>query len=182
VRAFIEKPPRGEAPSNLVNAGTYVLETSVLARIPDGRPVSIERETFPALVADGALFALPTHDYWLDAGRPALYLQANLDLLDGVRAGGAIAGVADGVEVAPDAVVEHAVIGPGGTVEAGALVRDSVLLPGVRVGAGATVERSVVGRGVEIGPGARLDGAVVGDGERLPAGAVLTGVSVPAPG
>ena len=53
VTAFIEKPPREEAPTNLINAGTYVLEPSVLGRIPTGRRVSIERETFPAMVARG---------------------------------------------------------------------------------------------------------------------------------
>ena len=58
VLAFVEKPPPGEAPTNLINAGTYVLEPSVLDRIPGGRRVSIERETFPALVADGPLYAL----------------------------------------------------------------------------------------------------------------------------
>jgi mannose-1-phosphate guanylyltransferase len=51
VRAFIEKPPAAEAPSRWINAGTYVLEPSVLGRIPGGRRVSIERETFPAMVA-----------------------------------------------------------------------------------------------------------------------------------
>ena len=45
--------------------------------------MSIERETFPALAADGGLFAVATDDYWLDVGRPELYLQANLDLLAG---------------------------------------------------------------------------------------------------
>lgn len=34
VLGFIEKPPREEAPTNLVNAGVYVLEPSVLSRIP----------------------------------------------------------------------------------------------------------------------------------------------------
>src|SRR5688572_28053242 len=58
VQAFIEKPPRHEAPTNLINAGTYVLEPDVLDRIPDGRRVSIERETFPALVAERSLYAL----------------------------------------------------------------------------------------------------------------------------
>src|ERR1019366_7248967 len=64
VIAFIEKPPPGTAPTNLINAGTYVLEESVLGRIPGGRRVSIERETFPALVADRGLFALPSDAYW----------------------------------------------------------------------------------------------------------------------
>ena len=57
VKAFVEKPPRDEAPTNEINAGTYVLEPSVLSRIPEGGRVSIERETFPAMVRDGGLFA-----------------------------------------------------------------------------------------------------------------------------
>ena len=46
------EPPADEAPSNWINAGTYVLEPSVLDRIPGGRKVSIERETFPAMVTE----------------------------------------------------------------------------------------------------------------------------------
>ena len=78
VEAFIEKPPRDEAPTNLINAGTYVFEPSVLDRIPDGRRVSIERETFPALVAEasalrpglGRLLARHRHARRLPAGPP----------------------------------------------------------------------------------------------------------------
>src|SRR5204863_982267 len=87
VQAFIEKPPRDEAPANLVNAGTYVLEPSVLDRIPAGRRVSIERETFPALVTAGTLYARPDDSYWIDTGTPAEYLQAQLDLIAGRRSG-----------------------------------------------------------------------------------------------
>src|SRR5207245_7483376 len=84
VLAFVEKPPRDQAPTNLINAGTYVLEPSVLARIPEGRS-SIERKVFPALVPSGRLFAMASPAYWLDAGTPATYLPAHLDLLDGRR-------------------------------------------------------------------------------------------------
>ncbi len=83
--AFVEKPPPGEAPTDLINAGTYVLEPSVLDRIADGRPVSIEREIFPAMVADGSLFALDGETYWIDTGTPETYLQAQLDLIEGLR-------------------------------------------------------------------------------------------------
>ena len=76
--AFIEKPPRDEAPTNLINAGTYVLEPSVLDAIPAGPRVSIERETFPALVEEGTLFALGSDAYWLDTGTPDAYLRAHL--------------------------------------------------------------------------------------------------------
>ena len=85
VTAFIEKPPRDEAPTDLINAGTYVLEPSVLARIEADVPVNVERVTFPAIVADGALYAFDGDTYWIDAGIPATYLAANLDLLNGRR-------------------------------------------------------------------------------------------------
>ena len=87
VEAFIEKPPRDEAPTNLINAGIYVLEPSVLDRIPAGRRVSIERETFPALVEEGSLYALGSDAYWLDTGTPDAYLRAHRDLLVGRRPG-----------------------------------------------------------------------------------------------
>ena len=83
---FVEKPPPGTEPSNLINAGTYVLEPSVLDRIPLGERSSIERDTFPAVAADGRFHSLATDDYWIDAGRPELYRQANLDLVNGRRA------------------------------------------------------------------------------------------------
>ena len=85
VTAFVEKPPRDEAPTNEINAGTYVLEPSVLDRIPEGGRVSIERETFPAMVRDGGLFARSDDRYWLDTGTPAAYLEANFDYLDQKR-------------------------------------------------------------------------------------------------
>ncbi len=74
VQAFIEKPPRDEAPTNLINAGIYVFEPSVLGRIAPGVRVSIERETFPALVTDRTLFAQGSDAYWLDTGTPDAYL------------------------------------------------------------------------------------------------------------
>ena len=84
VSAFVEKPPKDEAPTDEINAGTYLLERAVLDSIPHGAPISIERETFPKLLASGArLYAYTTADYWLDVGRPDQYLQAHRDVLDG---------------------------------------------------------------------------------------------------
>lgn len=175
VLAFVEKPPTGTAPSDLINAGTYVLEPSVLDRIPDGRPSSIEREVFPAMAADGTLFATADDTYWIDAGTPAQYLVAQLDLLDG-RRGPASKGVDPAARVAEGATVTRAVVGADAVVEAGARVVDAVVLPGAVVGAGAVVTGSIVGRGAEIGRGAVLaDLSVVGDGEVVAPGEVLRG-------
>ncbi|HEX2785223.1 MAG TPA: nucleotidyltransferase family protein, partial [Ilumatobacteraceae bacterium] len=48
---FVEKPAPGTEPSNEINGGTYVLEPSVLQRIPADRKVSIERVIFPEVAA-----------------------------------------------------------------------------------------------------------------------------------
>ncbi|HEY8546686.1 MAG TPA: NDP-sugar synthase [Acidimicrobiales bacterium] len=181
VLAFVEKPPRDEAPTNLINAGTYVLEPSVLDRIPGGRKVSVERETFPAMAADGTLYAWPGATYWLDTGTPEQYLQAQLDLLAGVRGDG-VDGVDPTARVHADATVERSVLGAGAVVEAGATVRGSVLLPGAVVRAGCQVVDSVLGEGAEVLAGARVaGGTVVGDGEVIESGTSLEGARVPVP-
>ncbi len=142
VEAFVEKPPPGTAPTDLINAGTYVLEPSVIDRIPDGRKVSIERETFPAVVADRALYAMSGDTYWIDTGTPVAYLQAQLDLVDGVR-GTAWPAVSDRAVVAGGASVEHSIVTAGATVASGAKVRDSALLPGASVADGAVIRQEV---------------------------------------
>jgi mannose-1-phosphate guanylyltransferase len=177
VLGFVEKPAPGQAPTDWINAGTYVLEASVLRAIPAGRAVSIERETFPALLArDAKLFALGSEGYWLDIGTPAKYLQANIDRL----AGGESLCPPDAT-VAGGAVVESSVLGPGVVVGEGARVVRSVLLEEARVDAGAVVVDSIVGGAAVVGPGAVVeDVSVIGPGASVPAGARLAGVRLEA--
>ncbi len=207
VEAFIEKPPRDEAPTNLINAGTYVLEPSVLGRIPDDRPVSIERETFPAIVETGSLYALGSDAYWLDTGTPDTYLRAHRDILLGRRPGLPTPGaeldpslgsgvwrVGD-VDVQSDAVVrslfgrnasagsesviEESVIGADAVIEEGASVIGSVLLAGARVASKATVERSVIGPGAIVGQRCVIHGvSVIGAGVVTASGTVIDGQRV----
>ena len=170
---FVEKPAPGTAPSNQINGGTYVLEPSVLQRIPRGAKVSIERVTFPAVVAGGRLFAMATDDYWLDAGNPALYLQANLDLIDGTRHLHTCAPVHAGADVDATAVVTHSVVGDGTSVGHHATITDSVLLPGAVIGAHAVVTHSVV-MGM-IGEGASVADSVLGLHGRVAGGEHVSG-------
>ena len=176
VTAFVEKPPRDEAPTNQINAGTYVLEPSVLKRIPSNGRVSVERETFPAMVREGVLFALSDGAYWLDTGTPSAYLDANFDYVNGRRGPevapgledrgsgllaqgtselhGEILGrsvVFDGCRVAAGARVEHCILGPGSVVESGSVVTDSVLMERCHVAADAKVAGSVMGPGSVVG-------------------------------
>ncbi|MEQ8840626.1 MAG: NDP-sugar synthase [Acidimicrobiales bacterium] len=180
VLGFVEKPPRDQAPTNWINAGTYVLEPSVLDRIDTGRKVSIERETFPEMVAEGGLWAVQSDAYWVDAGTPETYLQIQLDLLDGVR-GRRVDGRSADATLDPTATVERSVVMSGATVEAGATVRNSVVSPGATIGADAVIDGSVIGPDAVIGPGARVTGlTIVGAAEIVDGTAVLDGARVPA--
>jgi NDP-sugar pyrophosphorylase family protein len=206
VAAFVEKPAPGEVGPSLVNAGTYVLEASVLDHIPEGRRTSIEREVFPVLAGAGSLYGFDSPDYWTDTGTPRDYLLAQLDLVAGRRPGppapGAVCGptgvwtlgacamegdvdgpavVGAGAVVALGATVEGSVIGAGAKVGAGARIHDSVLMPGVVVGDGATVSRSILGRGASVGAGAEVAAlSVLGAGYVVAPGARLDGARLPA--
>jgi mannose-1-phosphate guanylyltransferase len=175
VRRFVEKPAPGETDSNLINAGTYVLEPSVLDLI--------ERETFPRLVAQGTLAALATDDYWIDAGRPSMYLRANLDLVTGRVTGRP--GSGDEPAIAPTATVDpsarcvDSVVGSGATVARGASVTVSVILPGAIVGERATIADSIVAG--HVGAGASVAGSVIGAEYRVPDGATVVDQILPSP-
>jgi mannose-1-phosphate guanylyltransferase len=175
VIGFIEKPPPGEAPTNMINAGIYVLEPSVLRRVPAGERYNAERQLFPELVAAGAMCAFPTDAYWIDIGTPEKYLQANLDALSGrfktdaVRSPGeGIVVAGEDVDLASSARMTNACIGARSTIEAGCIVDRSVLLPRVVVGRDAKVVGSVLGEGARVAAGARLSGAAVADGQVVP--------------
>jgi mannose-1-phosphate guanylyltransferase len=170
VIAFVEKPPRDEAPTNEINAGTYVLEATVLDRIPEGGRVSIERETFPAMVRDGGLYARSDDGYWLDTGTPSAYLQANFDYVNGRRGAVVAPGLVDGgrgvlVEGASDLsgeVVGPSVVFAGCVVEAGARVERSILGAGSVVSSGALVADSVLMEGCHVAADAKVVGSVMG--------------------
>ena len=177
VLGFIEKPPAGDAITNLVNAGTYVFEPSVLDRIPAGRPTSVEREIFPAMAADGTLFAMASDDYWVDAGTPASYLAANLHLVDYPEGG-----THPEARVDPTARVCGSVIGPGAVVAPGASVDASLVLDGATIRENARVEGSIIGPKANIAAGASVTGlSVVGPGTTVESGERLDGIRRPEP-
>jgi mannose-1-phosphate guanylyltransferase len=196
---FREKPGVNEPiTTNMINAGVYLIDAALLARMPRGCPMSIEREFFPALIADRIpSFGWQAPAYWRDIGSPAAYLAGQMDLLAGrvrtpvVPPGKEVDGVwiGPGSECDAGAVLEppcvigagvrlgggshvgpFAVLGDGGRVGARARIERSLLWSRVDVAAGATVAGCVVGSDVRIGPGADLAPGVV-----LESGGVVPG-------
>ena len=181
VVAFVEKPPRDEAPTNQINAGTYVMEPSVLDRITPDVKVSVERVTFPALVAAGSLFALADESYWLDTGTPQAYLEAHRDVLEGHRHLELATPIRDGNWIHPaarvsDAQLTLASVDRDVVVEDGATIENSVIMPGATIASGAVIRDSIVGPGAQVGRGAILEATcVIGHDVVVPGGSILRG-------
>jgi len=186
VTEFLEKS-NGPAPTNRINAGAYVIESSVIEElVPAGRSVSFEREVFPQLVGAG-LYGFPAQGYWIDIGTPARYMEATWDLLAGspesslpprdetgslIGAGCLTAGanvgpqsvLGDRCSVGSDTVVERSVLHDRVAVGPDCVLRGCVLASGVRIGAGVRIEPgalvggdAVVADGAVIGPDARIE-------------------------
>ncbi|MBM3667520.1 MAG: NDP-sugar synthase [Actinobacteria bacterium] len=186
ISEFLEKPSPEQIDTDEINAGAYLLERSVLDRIPPGRAVSIERELFPDLVGNG-LYGRRLEGYWIDIGTPERYLQANWDILErklrtvtGERLDAEGLLVADGAEVDGEAILSApALLATGARVSAGARVGPrAVLGPGTEVGERASVSGSVLLSGCRVGVGARLNGSILADEVVVAEGAVLEAGSV----
>ena len=198
VKAFVEKPSSDRIESNLISAGAYVLERSVLELIEPDRNVSIEREVWPRLVGNG-LYGYVAEGYWLDIGTPGRYLQGTFDILEGnvqtavlERLGSDWLVVEDRSQVhgrvIPPGVIERGVrVGQGAhvgslvvlaedvSVGAGSSVERSVVLEGTNIGEGCELRDCIIGAGCHVGPGTRITGgAVLGDGVRVGAHNVIT--------
>jgi mannose-1-phosphate guanylyltransferase len=173
VIAFVEKPAPGSAPSDWINAGTYVLEPEFLHRIPPRLNVSVERETFPRLLQQpGRLFGYRTDAYWLDIGTPEKYLEAHIDVLRGAVGLPPTPGaheLSEGIWTQGDATIEPgatvlapALIGPNARIQSGARVRGSVLGAGAVVEGGAVLETAVLHAEARVSHDSTVDHSVVG--------------------
>lgn len=192
VTAFLEKTQ--DPPTDQINAGCYVFRREYIEKIPTGRPVSVEREVFPALLAEGA--RVQGHvdaSYWRDMGTPEDFVRGSADLVRGIAPSPALPGqrgeslVHPSAGIAPGALlIGGTVVGRGAEIGAGARLDGAVIFDGAVVEAGATVERTIVGFGARIGPRALVRDGVIGDGanigarcELLRGARVWPGVEIP---
>jgi mannose-1-phosphate guanylyltransferase len=163
VTAFLEKM---ENPvTNQINAGCYVFNPRIISTIPLDTVVSVERETFPQLVASGAkVFGYLEKAYWLDIGTPRALLKASIDIVQ--RTGEFLA--MPGSSIDPSAVITGgSCIGPNSTVGAGAHIVGSIIEAGSVIGAHSSIDNSFVATGAEVGNGVKIASSFVTNGEIL---------------
>lgn len=183
VTEFLEKTE--DPPTDQINAGCYVFRRSIIEGIPEGRPVSVEREVFPALLERGArVYGHVDQAYWRDLGTPSDFIRGSSDLVRGIAPSPLIEGRHGEALVDPSAAVAGGallfggtVVGRGAEIGAGARVDTSVILEGVVVEAGATLERCVIAAGARIGARAHLVDSVIGEGAVIGARCELVGGS-----
>ncbi len=177
IKRFVEKPPKGQAPSNLINAGAYALSPEIFDYIPAGRAVSIEREVFTKLAGEGKLCGYCIDGLWMDIGKPLEYLEANKTVLDMLAKGGnqqptaytfetkAPVAIDDGIFVGEKSVIgPYAIVGKGVRVGDNVQISNSVIFADAHIADDAVLNGAIVGEGAHIGKGVKLPkGCVVGD-------------------
>jgi mannose-1-phosphate guanylyltransferase len=176
VKRFIEKPPKEAAPTNLINAGVYVLSPKVFDYIPAGRAVSMEREVFPKLAEKNTLYCHRVDGLWIDIGKPEEYLQTNKILLD-------IAAIKPvrqktskfelkkpvaldkNVSIGENSIIgPYAVLGKGVTVGKNVQIKDTVILPDAKVDDFTTINGALIGECAQIGKKVKITpGCIIAD-------------------
>jgi mannose-1-phosphate guanylyltransferase len=164
VTAFLEK--MDNPITNQINAGCYIFNPRVLTTIPLDTVVSIERETFPALVANNAaVYGYLENAYWLDIGTPRALLKASRDIVQ--RAGQSLA--MPGATVDPTAVIKGgSCIGRDSVVDADVVIDGSIIEAGVHIESGAVITNSFVAAGSHVDKGVEITSSFVANGEILP--------------
>ncbi len=163
ITRFVEKPPQDAAPSNLINAGVYLLEPLVLDYIKTGRLVSMEKEIFPQIIQDtDRFYGFEFKGFWVDVGRITSYITVNMLLLNQHKIE-----VFKGKHCTIRGELQQAVLGDHITVDSASQIHSSVLLDDAYIGENVTLDRCVIGAGATIHDGAHLKDVVVGDNEEV---------------
>ncbi|MEM3010664.1 MAG: NDP-sugar synthase [Candidatus Bathyarchaeia archaeon] len=196
IKRFVEKPEKGKAPSNIINAGIYVLEPEVFRFIPNNRPVSIEREVFPKLTNRKRLYGYVFADLWVDIGEPLDYLKANKLFLETYlkkSQTGNNLNIEKDAEIIDPTVISDAVnigekskigpftsIGEKVSVGKGVHIENSIVLPNTKICDFASIKSAIIGQGVYIGKWVKIEEkCILGDYVTINDKVTLTsGVSV----
>jgi len=195
VKRFIEKPPPGEATTNWINAGTYILEPEVLEEIPSGQHHMFEKGLFPRLLEIGKpVYGYEFKGYWLDMGTPEKYFSLNMDLLtakinspllqgrrkNGIYYGKDVNVHASAIITAPVIIdsacrigrgvriTGPAVIGRECRLEDGVSLENAVIWDRVSIGANARLNRCIISNDTVIGSGQNIMNSIVTPARTVP--------------
>ena len=162
VKSFLEKM---ENPiSNLINAGCYIFNRQIIDKIPQDKVVSVERDTFPNLLANNAkVFGYLDNSYWLDIGTPAALVKASADLITG-----AITSSATPKHTGDNFISLSAKIGSGCVINNGSVIESEVV-----VESNCQITGSIIGSGAKIGSNCKIIDSIIAPEAQIEAGMVV---------
>jgi len=157
VEKFLEKPSWDEITTNLINAGTYIIERKLLDLVPPNENYSFERGLFPSALEIGyKIFGYVSNAYWLDLGTPAKYIQAHYDILNSRV----------NFDFSEKEILNHIRIGENTVFE-----KESLLSGPIVIGSNCIIGKTaaispltVIGNNCRIGKGSSVSGSILYDG------------------
>ncbi len=163
ITKFVEKPKAEDAPSDLINAGAYLLEPQVLNYIETGKLVSMEKEIFPQVIQNtGRFFGYKFQGYWRDVGRISSYISVQSLLLEKQKKK-----FLTGDQCIIQGTLQQTCTGNNVHIGKNTSITSSIIFDEVTIGAGALLDHCVIGEHVEIGDGCILRNVAVGDNEKI---------------
>ncbi len=173
IRRFLEKPSWGEAFSDTINTGIYLLEPSALKMIPPRTSFDFSQNLYPLMLQkEMGLYGKIMEGYWKDVGNVGEYRAAHRHFYDGTldldlkadvsRQDGAT--VYRGAGVRAESNVEFkgkVVLGDDVVVGAGCKLHNCVIGRRTRIGPHAEIAQSVIWQDSVIGPESVMTNAIV---------------------
>jgi mannose-1-phosphate guanylyltransferase len=194
IKGFIEKPAKGTASTNLINAGIYVLNPKIFQYIPKGKTVSMEREIFPKLVEEKELYGHVFQGLWMDIGKPQEYLQINKILLEALAKNKKTKSTSKfelknpvafdkGVSIGAKSVIgPNTILGKNVTIGKNVQITESVILPDAKIDDSSSINGAIIGEGAKIGKKVRIGkGCIIGDQAKIRDNVSLAGKTAVCP-
>jgi len=201
VKEFLEKPSMEEISTNLINAGTYIIEPHVLGHVPAGENYSFERGLFPKMLKLGyRIFGFVEDTYWLDVGTPEKYMTAHIDILDrkvafdfpfkkvypNIYIGDKTRFKKENMAVGPIVIGENtvleddvkilpfSVIGSNCRIMNGTSISESIIFDNCIIERNCLIRNSIIASNVKIGDNVKIEGrSIVGDNSSIESDNVL---------
>jgi mannose-1-phosphate guanylyltransferase len=201
VKEFLEKPSMEEINTNLINAGTYIIEPHIMGHVPQGENYSFERELFPKVLKLGYnIYGFVYNGYWLDVGTPEKYMSAHYDILDkkipfnfpnkkvypNVYIGDGTKYSKENITIGPIVIGEktilgddvkimpNTVVGSNCKIASGTSISASIIFDGCSIGKDCIIRNSIIAGNVKVGNNVKIEGnSIIGDNSAVAANNVL---------
>ncbi len=159
---FQEKPKLEEAFSNLINAGTYVLEPKIFDIMPKG-PHSMERDVFTKIAPEGEMLGFEFEGYFVDAGTPSSWLESCHTCFNVGRWSSGLNENNNWINdncVITDTEMKSSYISNNCIIQK-AHIYESCILRESSIGEGSTLRNTLVGENAKIGKNCKLEHVIV---------------------